>query len=277
MFTSFTVKSQDVPQNIELKGANEPRSQIGAIWQFLGQLASIALLAFVSTRFLPAWLAATTALLLSTILFFLFKKQIESYYSWFEKQFLTGISDEGSNSSSADNTHHHLIPWDAHLAEIKLTNNSKYLGKTLKDAKIREKFSINLVVIRRGDDDIVAPGADERLFPGDCLLCFGSDDDLEKFRTDMLCKVHKDKAKHETLDYGLRALEIKTPSPATNFTIREAKIKEVFGCLIVGIERAGTRIANPDSNTHIKMGDLIWLVGDHNQLDSLQNYLQPEN
>jgi CPA2 family monovalent cation:H+ antiporter-2 len=38
---------------------------------------------------------------------------------------------------------------------------------------------------------------------------------------------------------------------------------------VVGIERAGKRILNPDSHLAIQNGDLLWIVGDRQKLRSL--------
>jgi CPA2 family monovalent cation:H+ antiporter-2 len=45
-------------------------------------------------------------------------------------------------------------------------------------------------------------------------------------------------------------------------TIRESRIRENAKALIVGIERLGERILNPDSFTTMEEGDIIWIVGD---------------
>jgi len=53
-------------------------------------------------------------------------------------------------------------------------------------------------------------------------------------------------------------------------TIRESRVREKTQGLIVGIERKGTRILNPDSTTFFHPGDVIWLAGNTKLIKEFQ-------
>ena len=45
-------------------------------------------------------------------------------------------------------------------------------------------------------------------------------------------------------------------------SIRESDIRNHVKGLIIGIERDGQRILNPDSNLKFELNDTLWIVGD---------------
>ncbi|HEU4607827.1 MAG TPA: TrkA C-terminal domain-containing protein, partial [Chitinophagaceae bacterium] len=51
----------------------------------------------------------------------------------------------------------------------------------------------------------------------------------------------------------------------------ESGIREKAKGIIVGIERNGQRILNPESNTVFQEGDIIWIVGSVRRLNVLLN------
>jgi CPA2 family monovalent cation:H+ antiporter-2 len=51
-----------------------------------------------------------------------------------------------------------------------------------------------------------------------------------------------------------------------NKTIRESRIRERTHGIVVGIEKGGERIINPDSMELIEAGDEIWIVGEKRRL-----------
>ena len=71
--------------------------------------------------------------------------------------------------------------------------------------------------------------------------------------------------------------EIKKPTPKQQFiidndskligrTILESGIRDQAACLVVGIERGNTSIKNPPPSTIFQQGDIVWIVGEHNQI-----------
>ncbi|RZJ24233.1 MAG: hypothetical protein EOO48_14700, partial [Flavobacterium sp.] len=51
--------------------------------------------------------------------------------------------------------------------------------------------------------------------------------------------------------------------------IRESKLREKTNGLIVGLERRGKRILNPDSAMVLEQDDILWIVGDKKLLAKL--------
>jgi CPA2 family monovalent cation:H+ antiporter-2 len=52
-------------------------------------------------------------------------------------------------------------------------------------------------------------------------------------------------------------------------SIRESQLREKTNGLVVGIERQGKRMLNPESNLILQKEDILWIVGDKKQLANL--------
>ena len=63
---------------------------------------------------------------------------------------------------------------------IVVNATSKIIDSTVINLDVRNKFNINIVAIRRGED-ITIPTPNDVIEDGDSLLLIGSNDDLEKF------------------------------------------------------------------------------------------------
>ncbi len=70
-----------------------------------------------------------------------------------------------------------LSPPDYGVAEI--SASSELIGKTLRDLNLRARFGVNIVAIRRTDNEVqVSPGPDDIIKEGDVLLALGATDSL---------------------------------------------------------------------------------------------------
>jgi CPA2 family monovalent cation:H+ antiporter-2 len=70
-------------------------------------------------------------------------------------------------------------------------------------------------------------------------------------------------------DYSLEQHFINTESSFVGKTIRLSGLREATKGIVVGIERGGERILNPDSALTIEKDDLLWIVGDRRLIRGL--------
>jgi CPA2 family monovalent cation:H+ antiporter-2 len=217
--------------------------------------------------FLPWFYVVLLIFLLVTSLVILFYQQIENYYHWFENQFLSTF--EQKEQSQPDQN---LAPWDAHLTRVEIHPNSDLIVKQLREAKLRDQYGINIVVIQRGNTTIVAPSPDEVILPFDELLLLGTDEQLEAIRPLLeTAKLSEDPSKRIS-NYELKQVRLWESSPFVGKTIRNAGIRESFGAIAVGVERDQSRIINPPPDLELKKGDILWIAGQRNQLEKLRAY-----
>jgi CPA2 family monovalent cation:H+ antiporter-2 len=213
----------------------------------------------------------------NALLFVGFYPQLEASYQWFENRFLSAFAPTPKTQPVPDMLRD-LAPWDAHLVRIKVHPNAPQVGKSLADTEMRKKYGVSVVAIQRGIQSLVAPRPEQIIFPKDELLVLGTDDQIDTLRPiiERPPGLEDRFAKARSIEgYQLRNLFVSERSPVSSCTIREAAIREEYDALVVGIEREGHRIVNPDSDTRLQPGDILWVVGSRERLDSLTKCLEP--
>jgi len=195
--------------------------------------------------------------------FILFPKRLHSVYNKIESHFISNFNDrEIRKENKRQNT---LSPWDGHMAEFEIAKESNLAGKTLEELSIREQFGINIASIRRGEVLINIPTRTERLFPGDEISVIGTDEQVKEF------KIYLDKNEIDILeevdqsDIILQKMELKNRI-CIGKSIRESKIREKTHGIIVGIERNGKRILNPESHLVLEESDILWIAGERKKI-----------
>lgn len=224
---------------------------------------------FVVSRFASLKTTSGVLLIFIAAITALFSRYAEPLYRFFEERFLLNLTQKERDNEKA-NSKQTLAPWDATLTEFRLSPYSELVGKTLLDSALKEKYGVTLALIERGKRRILAPGRDVILFPEDHLYFIGTEDQLSNLRP-----VVEQEAMNDNFDesdaYGLEPLIIDDHSPFIGKSIRECGLREAVQGLIVGIERNGERILNPDSGMAIKARDLVWIVGNQSLVRNLQN------
>jgi CPA2 family monovalent cation:H+ antiporter-2 len=204
---------------------------------------------------------ALIAFLLAITAYIVFPKKLNSIYYKIESHFIDNFNDrEKKKENKRQNT---LSPWDGHMADFNIAKESNLAGKTLLELKIREQFGINIASIRRGDVLINIPVRTERLFPGDEISVIGTDDQVKEFKN------YLDKSdipeKVEQTEIILQKLELKN-RVCIGKSIRESQIREKTHGIIVGIERNGKRILNPESHLVLEDSDILWIAGEKKKI-----------
>ena len=85
-----------------------------------------------------------------------------------------------ANNMISNNVLDYLELSDEHsIMEIKA--NEILAGSTLIDLDIRARYGINIVGIKRGEEILVSPQADEKILINDILIVIGADADINRF------------------------------------------------------------------------------------------------
>ncbi len=258
------------------KGDKTPYSKIWANKQYRGHLVilqfariflSLFYIGFLFDRLFSPQIALI-GVSITLVILFLFYKKIQNFYNILEDRFKFNLNEREFNQkvNSKD-----IAPWDTHLSTFSLNSRSPFIGKTLLESKIREDFGVNIAAIERDDITINVPDRFERLYPHDIISVIGTDEQLKNFRdylsksemgSDLLQRKTEVKLLHFTLHKG---------SQLIGKTIKYSNIRELSKGLVVGIERNGKKILNPESNLVFNEGDLIWIVGNEKRIQILAN------
>lgn len=221
---------------------------------------------FLIFQFYNTWLAITIALALIVSGMFIFSRKLQGFYNRLESRFLLNL-----NAREAQKAQPEILPWDTHLAELVIAPESKLVGKTLVELSIREKYGVNIALIERGKIMIPTPGREDRLYPNDKVLVIGTDNQLAMI-TELFEGSVEDSTEESSFpkkDMTLQKIVISTSSPVYGQSIRSSGIRETTQGLVVGVERQGQRILNPDSDLVFENEDIVWIVGNNKKIPEL--------
>lgn len=195
-------------------------------------------------------------------------KRLESYYRWLEKTFLKSF-EQKEEEEKKPHTLSQLAPWDSHLVNVSVHPNAHSINHSLEQANLRQKYGINIVAIRRGVKTIVAPKPNELILPNDTLVILGTDEQIDRARPELEIPENIASTIPDNSNYRLRHLKVSPSSEISGKTVRESAIRQRYNAMVVGIERAGKRIINPDTDMQILSDDIVWIVGEQSLLDLL--------
>ncbi|MFV0531874.1 MAG: cation:proton antiporter [Flavobacteriales bacterium] len=227
-------------------------------------MISIILIWFMLNNIISPLFGLTLLTALAIMCVF-FRNQINQSYHWLETHFLSNFND--SSLKEVKINQQNLTPWDGHLASFEIPENSILVGKTLEEMKLREQFGINVAFIKRGDKTIHIPTKDVRFYPNDEIHIIGTDVQVTVFEQ----YIEKMTLSNENPDIEivLWKLELKD-NRYIGKMIRESKIREETEGIVVGVEKDGQRILNPESDYVFCKDDILWIVGNK---DKIRNFI----
>ncbi|RZK12154.1 MAG: sodium:proton antiporter, partial [Flavobacterium sp.] len=219
---------------------------------------------FLIYQFYNTIVAVSIALGLIVIGMVVFSRKLQTFYERMEFRFLNNL-----NAREQANKQPEILPWDSHLLELVVAPESTLVGQTLVDLAVREKYGINIALIERGKIMIPTPARTERLYPNDKVLVIGTDDQLASVKPLFEGVADENATSFPKQDMSLQKIIINSKSPVFGQTIGDSGIRERTQGLVVGIERNGVRILNPDSNLVFENDDIVWIVGNNKKIPDL--------
>ncbi|WP_242917909.1 cation:proton antiporter domain-containing protein [Pontibacter liquoris] len=239
--------------------ANHNYRSLIIVMKFARIGVAILLIGLLLIQFFSVQVTILVSLAILALLF-IFTKRIQQFYTRIENRFMNNLN--AREISEAARMHHSLVPWNVHLTSLDVLPEAAVVGKSLLELQVREKYGVNIALIERGERTIMPPTSHERIFPGDKLYVFGADEQIQTFRdfieATMLPETDGEGGKEEV---SLQKLLVKNDSVLLHNSIRESGVREKTKGLIVGIERNGERLLNPDSHFVFEEGDIVWIVG----------------
>lgn len=235
--------------------------------KYRGPIIMMILFRFILTLFYIGLLlnnffspeVAFITFVVSIALYAIFPKQLNAQYHRIENHFLKNLN--AREVIKAKRRRSDLTPWEGHLTTFDIAKESNIAGKTLQELQIREQMGVNIAFIKRGEITIKIPNRNERLFPGDEVCVIGTDDQVKEFKGYLDQNEIDAAEKVSEAEIVLQQLELNLED-FIGKSIRDSQIREKTNGLVVGIERRGKRILNPDSQIILEKDDILWIVGD---------------
>jgi monovalent cation:H+ antiporter-2, CPA2 family len=233
--------------------------------EVLRNVLLVVLVGFMVNRLFNTLVALVAILPVIVVVLFVFARRLNSFYARIEKRFLTNLNQREQMQSSGSGD---LSPWDAHMAYFTMPAESTVVGKTLQQLAWRESFGINIAYIERGSIIITAPARSDVLYPFDKIAVIGTDVQLEQFR--MVIETATLPSQNGEEEITLNKIIVDEHTALRGKTIRASGIREMTNGVVVGIERDGNRILNPDSTTIFEWDDIVWIVGDRKKIEEVK-------
>jgi CPA2 family monovalent cation:H+ antiporter-2 len=164
-----------------------------------------------------------------------------------------------------------LLDRDIHIAEFEVPSDSLWMGQTLKQLNFGQKYGVHVSSILRGGHRVNIPDGDYIIFPHDVLQAIGSDAQFTAFSDALEKERISEDNEMEKREMRLRQLVIGSGSPFIGKTLIESGIRDIYSCMVVGLEEGKESLSTYRPNRRFEEGDIIWVVGELEALDALVN------
>jgi monovalent cation:H+ antiporter-2, CPA2 family len=239
------------------------------ILEVIRNILSVVFLFVLLNKLFTPLASFLVALLVMIIVLVIFKKRMQFFYNRIERRFLKNLNSrnviEGTDEKS------NISPWDAHLAYFVISPDADFVGKPLLELQWREKYGINIASIERGKKIIDVPDRFQMLFPYDKIAVIATDEQLQIFRHVVEGSGDSASVAEEKKEVSLHKIIVDNHNKLRGKTIHDSGIRERTGGLVVGIERDGHRLINPESKMVFEWDDVVWVVGDWRKIRTLMS------
>ena len=158
------------------------------------------------------------------------------------------------------------------VTELILHDDSSFLGRTLAEAGLRDRFAIEVIEIIRGDRRLLQTDDQVRLQAGDILLIQGQTDSFMEMResagVDLRALTIDDRfLEHENL--LLVEAFVSPNSRLVDSTLKEVDFRRTYKANALAIRSHGRTIRQKIGTVRLEHGDSLLLLTDRRQLDVL--------
>ena len=213
---------------------------------------------------------------LAVLIFFVERSGwMSSAYISAEARFMANFNERSLQRGEAEGTE-----WlDEKLFVQTLTATEGQAGRSLKQLDWGNRFSVNVVQIRRGKKRLFMPSGNAELRAGDKLLLVGRSEDLRSLRLSLGLPEDEalptlrafTEAEDEGVSNGFYAtvIPVERDSELSGKSIRSCGLREKYDCMVLGLQRNKLPILQPDVNMTIQPGDIVWILGTRRMAEKL--------
>ena len=173
-----------------------------------------------------------------------------------ESRFIDNLNERELRRSGAKNS---LVP-NMHLAYMTVGYDCPFVGEQLKNSGLRSRYGVSVSSIQRGNNMIMVPAAEARVFPGDILGVIGSDEEIQALLP--VVEADNDTEAPPAVDnVRLTSVRLREDSPMVGKTVVTSRLRETYEALLVAVQRSDCYI-QADAVTVFAPGDVLWMVCD---------------
>lgn len=164
----------------------------------------------------------------------------------------------------------HLCERSLTMSELTVPENSIWAGQTLAELKLGTYFGVHVSSILRNGRRLNIPLSVEQVFSGDKLQVIGSDEQITHLSKVMASALYpEDDRDASEREMVLRQVVVSKSSRILGKSLRNSRIREDYGLLVVGIEEGQQNLSTLNLDHVFECGDIVWLVGERSSFANL--------
>lgn len=164
-----------------------------------------------------------------------------------------------------------ILQENCHLQKMKLSPDSPYSGKLIKDTDFRDNYNVSVVRVERGKQVFELPKSDFQLFPYDKITFVGHEDHLRLLVSRVEAFDERLVAEHGESDVEMYKVEVTPDSPFVGVSLMNSGLADQYEAMVIAIERDGDFILNPSARITFKPHDYVWFVAQKSKAEVLIN------
>lgn len=160
-------------------------------------------------------------------------------------------------------------PWDVETQDLVLPLDPSGVNQSIRQLMLRSETGATIAAIYRGEDAIVNPPASTQLLPGDVLLLMGDREQIAAAAKYLQARMHEPAAgpDRQATAPKTQRVEIGPDCAWLGKTLRELNLRRQTGVHVVGIQKGGVPVTNPDPSVLVERDDVLFLFGLEDQLE----------
>jgi len=157
------------------------------------------------------------------------------------------------------------------LWEARVLDHSPLADQSLTASQIGNKFGITVGAVRRDENDLIFPDADQRICRGDVLLLIGREEKISALKM-MGLEISPEKRGGNTALRGTSYLEIilAPHSSLEGKTLKEINFRQNYGMSVIAIKRLARSYRTDVGDIRLSMGDAMLAVGNRERISALR-------
>ena len=160
-----------------------------------------------------------------------------------------------------------------YITELRVMPNSPLIGHSVAESKLAEKFSVYVLELTRGTEQVWSPRA-EVLQAGDVLLARGDWSRLSELKDQMKLEIEPEfKLRDEQFTGKTQSLVEVMVAPNSRFageTLRELDFRWHYNATVLAVHRRGVVLREKIRDVTLSVGDILLMLSPREELPSLR-------
>ncbi len=162
-----------------------------------------------------------------------------------------------------------ILQENCHLQKMKLSPDSVYSGKLIKETDFRDNYNVSVVSVERGKQVYELPRPNFQLFPYDKITFVGHEDHLRLLVGKIEVFDEQLVNEHEDGEVEMYKIEVAPDSDFVGVSLMDSGLSDKYEAMVIAIERNGDFILNPSARLTFQPHDFVWFVAQKDKADIL--------